>query len=135
MSYWQNYRAARAKGNILATTVESVGVDRDVVVTLRKTFDPQTGDEDVLRETLALDEAQTRRQQLVDELADLDAWIEDATPQVETFRAEKAAARAAQEEALRLQEEEALALEQARTKENEENDEQAISEHSTSTEV
>ena len=41
---------------------------------------------------------------------DLQAWIEDMTPAVETFRTERAEAKAEAEEALRVQEEKAQAL-------------------------
>ena len=110
MAYWQNYRALKAKGMVEAVGVEAAGVDREVAVTLRKEWNPRTLDFEDVRETLSLEEARIREADLLDELQDLQAWIADMTPEVETFRAERVAAKAVQEEALRLQEAEAQAL-------------------------
>ena len=107
---------------ITLSGVEGVGAEREVVVILRKDWNPRTAELEDVRETLALDEAQERRQQLEEELADLDAWIEDATPQVETFRSERTQQRAEVAAAAQAEAEYQAELERQREQEREKGD-------------
>lgn len=79
MSLWRNYPALKEKDLVASVSVAEEAPGIEVIVMGRARFDPETGErvEDVT-ERISIAVVKEYRAQLVQEIAEIDAWLADA---------------------------------------------------------